>query len=1058
MKQIIPISMINERKNSLIKSNPREISIQYETVLGLARKNSGYNEIRKYFRECVNTINANSYWKNCLNIINELSKDSRNANILNEIENIFVQDILPRVYDIHYVVEYTNSYMNQHSRDKIIPKCKVLLECDRVLNNNNKLSSRYNFNQIIKENESLNLEDTIETLCELIDTYKFPVHAKLNIALENILYSYHNAGIHIDKTAAIQYITEYFLRYNDILTDSQYSKIKEVLESNKFISKEEISNLYYIFTEQESFKDKVIALTNEIENKYKLNIETIGDCKSVSEAKEVIRSLFTMIYRTFIVSETVPFFSVAILITSIFSLVIKFSSNAKDIIETIEIENAKIDVSKLSEEEKARAERVKDFVRKNLDEIKFNPVKESAIIIDNLYDSISIAKKVNNNLINENDLTTKSIINIIDYVNDSNILESKDFADSSDVKDIINKYKAEQNKTLGRLRFALSHIYTKKPEKIIDDTPNILEFIRNFGILSTLAIHPVVALVVFCVDKYIEMGLKRKEAERVLKYFKSEKLKVEKKLDKMAFGEKRDRLEDYAKCLDKAIDKLETYRDNLYSDTELDKIKELEEASSVNWVDKVSVEEYFNNIHHEVICNNVNRAIQLFYNEFMRRFSGPYIQIDEYELYDGEDIVITLRNIDEVTFLNNFVTPDGIIDIPLFRIKYQRPDSSDMDLYHLYNDIEQSCEFVDELLAKTCTIRTYLENDNIFIIFNFLRCLYVEDREEMEYSATQEIREQMAKIIALSEMVEDIWYVYPTVTNIINRLDRIPGEEARTLAKLVASSKCVDTDKFIEILKDIQSTTDDPILSTNIMMTIGEFDDIIKEVNKATLIESSIIQAESVKILNEIAKELKKGNKNPVNTVREKINSEKKKFGNVVDKAQKGKVSITTNLALASQLLKKKMKDLSTKEKEISKNIDVSLSYFKKNLEKALTTNRREAIIKGSVIPSFSKIIKLGLAAGGVYLVNPVIAAIGVFGAFACSKALTRKERIMLLDEIDVELKAVDKELSIAESDGDMKKYRQLLTYQRKLQREKQRLQYRIKLANQDVPKPKEED
>jgi ribonuclease HII len=99
------------------------------------------------------------------------------------------------------------------------------------------------------------------------------------------------------------------------------------------------------------------------------------------------------------------------------------------------------------------------------------------------------------------------------------------------------------------------------------------------------------------------------------------------------------------------------------------------------------------------------------------------------------------------------------------------------------------------------------------------------------------------------------------------------------------------------------------------------------------------------------------------------------------------------------------------------------------------------------------------MVAGGMYLINPVVAAIGVIGALAVSKALTERERQMLLDEIDIELKAVEKEISTAESNNRMKDYRQLLTYQRKLQREKQRIKYRLKLSGKDnIPDVAKED
>ena len=77
--------------------------------------------------------------------------------------------------------------------------------------------------------------------------------------------------------------------------------------------------------------------------------------------------------------------------------------------------------------------------------------------------------------------------------------------------------------------------------------------------------------------------------------------------------------------------------------------------------------------------------------------------------------------------------------------------------------------------------------------------------------------------------------------------------------------------------------------------------------------------------------------------------------------------SINT-LKLAVQNFKGKVKDLSTKEKAMWQSLDATMSGFMKAIEKSLTSDRREAIIKGSIIPSFSKCIKTALVVAGVGL------------------------------------------------------------------------------------------
>ena len=153
----------------------------------------------------------------------------------------------------------------------------------------------------------------------------------------------------------------------------------------------------------------------------------------------------------------------------------------------------------------------------------------------------------------------------------------------------------------------------------------------------------------------------------------------------------------------------------------------------------------------------------------------------------------------------------------------------------------------------------------------------------------------------------------------------------------------------------------------------------------------------------------------------------------------------TSSIKVAIQGMKNKVKNLGVKEKEISRDMDVAANGFMRSIENALTNDRREAIIKGSIIPSFSKCVNIAIGACTVgFLADPVVAIIGLMGGLAGSKYLNNRERMLLLDEIEVELKVVEKELQRAENEDDMTKYRKLLTYQKRLKKEDFKLRYNI--------------
>ena len=155
--------------------------------------------------------------------------------------------------------------------------------------------------------------------------------------------------------------------------------------------------------------------------------------------------------------------------------------------------------------------------------------------------------------------------------------------------------------------------------------------------------------------------------------------------------------------------------------------------------------------------------------------------------------------------------------------------------------------------------------------------------------------------------------------------------------------------------------------------------------------------------------------------------------------------SMTNKLKLSAEKLKKTAANLSDKEKMMSKRIDGSMESLRRSIEKSLTTDNREAIIKGQIVPSASKIIKMAITGGAAWMINPAIAVIGAIGSLAMSKKLQKKERQLLLDEINIELEMCEKYLKIAEDKDDMKATRELLQIQKRLEREKARITHKAK-------------
>lgn len=163
--------------------------------------------------------------------------------------------------------------------------------------------------------------------------------------------------------------------------------------------------------------------------------------------------------------------------------------------------------------------------------------------------------------------------------------------------------------------------------------------------------------------------------------------------------------------------------------------------------------------------------------------------------------------------------------------------------------------------------------------------------------------------------------------------------------------------------------------------------------------------------------------------------------------------SITNSLKLAGDRLKQTMVKLSDKDKALCKTVDTTVDFIKKEIDNALTNENREAVVKGRILPQASKIIKLAITTGAVWLLNPALAIIGCLGYLGLSAKHKSKERRLILDEYEVELKMCEKYIDIAESKGNMKALKRLLTIQKNLQRQEQRLRYKMRVDfRDDVP------
>lgn len=616
-------------------------------------------------------------------------------------------------------------------------------------------------------------------------------------------------------------------------------------------------------------------------------------------------------------------------------------------------------------------------------------------------------------------LKQNKFINSSDCKSVSYLFESENYPDSNDVQELINKYKKDSNKNASTLDKLVRKIYTLSPTNIIDSTPSIFSLLRNALIISFFPIMPITTIIVFMTDKLVQMNLRRKEADRLKQYFLNEVNRLEEKIEKMDDGTKKEDMKKYLKCVTQCSDKIITYRDKLYTDAELEKEWDFEEYA--NLIPSMRLDEF-----KLMKLNNFNSLVEKA-NIYIPKFSNTYIV----------PIGIKSTILDENNILYHLDNEDNR---PLVHIESFWYDEE--NIAEVHEEMTNLCKYLNDICGDKNHLFLYEYGiDNRMDVYlkdaTTISLTEAEEKEQASLFAGIDF-DRLCDIEAINEIINNCsFHINEACANV---------EEARKLsAEVKELAKKYDANFFF--VTDGASAT-----MNNGNKAVENARNCHKKWERKNGFDPEedwrkneiTVMCEAISIKSKDGKEEVKDSdaKKPMenNKVDKQSEKENKKDSN------KFKLNLN-NLKLTLMGAKKKAGELSSKEQQASRELDYTFDHIVKSINNAMTNDRREGIIKGSIIPSFSKCIKIGIGLGGVaYFIDPVLALIAVIGGLARSKYLNKKERYLLMDEIDIELKVVEKELQMAESNNDTKKLRALMQYQKRLQRESQRLKYNMKV------------
>lgn len=589
--------------------------------------------------------------------------------------------------------------------------------------------------------------------------------------------------------------------------------------------------------------------------------------------------------------------------------------------------------------------------------------------------------------------------------------------------------KMSNTKLYNAVKFILRKLYTKSKDNILDELPNFFTWARKMIVFSTFVVPPV-GIITAMVDYFISMSLSRSATKEMLEKMRRERDNTRKKADK-AKGETKKKYEAYLKQLDKDIQKVEDYEDTLYSDKENDErmskdyggdddMDDLLEGTFLNLNDNVvSVEDYFEYHHYDVF-----RELKTLF-EFTKGLRGKYIvPVEDIELCKFRDL--------NPKTLYQFL--DGNCEI-IFKLAdwlciYQR---NDLLRTHSNMTVDEANEIIkDEVLKTTEKINNMSEDfsvycdgdDDLWSIYAVLNGA-VLDTEQDKYD--QMTQEEIVKQIVLSDNIEYATNndLYKALESNIRSLDK---DDLKLIVDCIYESNIIDKDKIIDIYTEYKNELkgNDKYNCSSILET-G-----IDKLNKRKE-PKACYYLEEYEDYNNITHTLLEAGK-----LKTKLKIANKK---ATDKANVVKSRVMN-----------KGKELNTKQKMASEKLDNFVDNFYDKAQRELSNKNREQVIKGNILPSFSTIIKMAIGSAGLGMINPALGAISFVGGLAVSKKGTKKEKQYILDEIEVQLELVEKKISYAESNNDMKALENLLKIKQRLQREKQRIIYNGKARNYRQP------
>lgn len=137
-------------------------------------------------------------------------------------------------------------------------------------------------------------------------------------------------------------------------------------------------------------------------------------------------------------------------------------------------------------------------------------------------------------------------------------------------------------------------------------------------------------------------------------------------------------------------------------------------------------------------------------------------------------------------------------------------------------------------------------------------------------------------------------------------------------------------------------------------------------------------------------------------------------------------------------------KNVGSRVKENIRDATSKLNHFLKSAEDFANSHAKDTVIDRQLIPAMKALWKtaIPLAAAGIITQNPAVSMVGAVIALVNSGKTSKDAKYRMVQELDTELKVLDRSIQNAESNGSTEEYRNLLRTRDKLKNQRAKIKY----------------